>query len=154
MVEKQVMDVANAMPADKYNFTPESLHIAGANFTGVYTFAGIVKHLATVNYMLWAGAAGEAAPTNLNGEKGPDSLTSKADIVKFLGDSFALGHKAVKALTAENSLEMVAGFGGNKMPRLFTTTFPVVHANDEYGQMVEYLRLNGIVPPASMPKSK
>ena len=62
------------------------------------------------------------------------------------------GHHAAAALTAENSLDMVPGPGGNKVPRLFGLTFAAVHAFDEYGQMEEYLRMNGIVPPASQPK--
>lgn len=151
LVERTVVAAADAMPADKYNFSPESLDIKGANFKGVYTFAGLVKHIAATNYMLWAGAAGEKPPANVTDTKGPATLTSKADIMQFLKDSFALGHRAASTLTAENSTEMVPGLGGRPMPRVFVVTFLLVHAYDEYGQMEEYLRMNGIVPPASAP---
>jgi len=71
---------------------------------------------------------------------------SKADIIKFLKDSFALGHKAAATLTAENMLQNP---GSSKSTRLRLATFGVAHAYDHYGQMVEYLRMSGIVPPAS-----
>jgi hypothetical protein len=149
LVENQVVAAADAMPEDKFNFTPESLNIKGANFTGVYTFAGLVKHIAATNYMLWSGAAGEKPPANVTDTKGPASMTSKADIMKFLKDSFALGHRAANAMTSENAAELIPGLRGQKMPRVFVVTFLLTHAFDEYGQMEEYLRMNGIVPPAS-----
>jgi hypothetical protein len=79
-------------------------------------------------------------------------MTSRAEIIQLLKDSFVSGHHAAAALTADNALDMVAGPGGNKVPRVFGLTFAAVHAFDEYGQMEEYLRMNGIVPPASQPR--
>jgi hypothetical protein len=152
LVENNVVNAAQAMPADKYNFTPESLDIKGANFKGVYTFAGLVKHIAATNYLLWSGTIGEKPPANVTDIKGPASMTSKAEIVQFLKDSFALGHRAANAMTAENAMDMVPGLGGQKMPRVFVVTFLLTHSFDEYGQMEEYLRMNGIIPPASAPK--
>ena len=149
LVENNVINAAGAMPDDKFNFTPDNLDIKGANFKGVYTFAGLVKHIAATNYMLWSAAAGEKPPANVTDTKGPASMTSKAEIVQFLKDSFAMGHKAVKALTPENSAELL---GPQKQPRIFATTFALTHSFDEYGQMEEYLRMNGIIPPASAPK--
>jgi hypothetical protein len=152
LVENNVVNAASAMPEGKYNFTPESLNIPGANYKGVYTFAGLVKHIAAVNFGLLAGATGDKPPAGVTDEKGPATMTSKADIVQFLKDSFAGAHKAAKLLTPENSAELIPGLGGQKMPRIFVTTFVLTHAFDEYGQMEEYLRLNGIIPPASAPK--
>ena len=152
LVERQVVAAAQAMPDDKFNFTPESLDIKGANYKGVYTFAGLVKHIAATNFMIWSGAAGEKPPANVTDTKGPASMVSKADIVQFLKDSFAVGHRAAAAMTAENATEMIGGFGPTKSPRLFVTAFPATHAFDEYGQMEEYLRMNGIIPPASAPR--
>ncbi len=149
LVERQVVGAVEAMPEAKFNFSPESLDIKGANFQGVYTFAGLVKHLAAANYFLWGGAGGDPIPPSITGIKGPESMTSRAEIIQLLKDSFASGHHAAAALTAENSLDMVSGPGGNKVPRVFALTFAAVHAFDEYGQMEEYLRMNGIVPPAS-----
>jgi hypothetical protein len=153
LVERQIVAAVEAMPADKFNFTPESLDIKGANFKGVYTFAGLVKHLAAANYFLWGGAGGDKIPPIITGVKGPESMTSRAEIIQLLKDSFASGHHAAAALTTENSLDMVPGPAGNKVPRVFGLTFGAVHAFDEYGQMEEYLRMNGIVPPASAPRN-
>ncbi len=149
LVENQIVAAVEAMPEDKFNFTPDSLDIKGANFKGVYTFAGLVKHLAAANYFLWGSAGGDKIPAVITGIKGPESMTSKAEIVQLLKDSFVSGHHAAAALTTENSLDLVPGPRGNKVPRVFGLTFAVVHAFDEYGQMEEYLRMNGIVPPAS-----
>ena len=79
-----------------------------------------------------------------------NKLRSQAEIIKFLKDSFALGHRAAATLTAENMLQTA---GNGKSTRLRLATFGVAHAYDHYGQMVEYLRMNGIVPPASRRKS-
>jgi hypothetical protein len=149
LIERQIVSAVEAMPEAKFNFSPESLDITGANFKGVYTFAGLVKHLAAANYFLWGGAGGDQIPATITGIKGPEAMTSRAEIIQLLKDSFVSGHHAAAALTAENSLDMVSGPGGNKVPRVFALTFSAVHAFDEYGQMEEYLRMNGIVPPAS-----
>lgn len=94
---------------------------------------------------------GEKPAVDVSNENGPDSIKTKAGIVKFLKDSFALGHRAAKSLTSANMGERVQSEFG-KQPRLFLTTFTVAHCFDHYGQMVEYLRMNGIVPPASRPQ--
>jgi hypothetical protein len=150
-VEKQIVEVAEAMPEDKYNFSPESLHIPGSDFKGVRTFAVQVKHVATSNYFIWSHLTGDKLPAGLNDGNGPENLKSKADIIKFLKDSFALGHKAAATLTTENMLQTAEN---SKSIRLHLATFGIAHAFDHYGQMVEYLRMNGIVPPASRGKSE
>ncbi len=152
LAERQLMGAVEAMPEAKFNFTPESLDIKGAAFKGVYTFAGLVKHLAAANYLLWGGAGGDPMPPTITGVKGPENMTSRTEIIALLKASFASGHHAAAALTAENSLDIVPGPGGQKVPRIFGLTFAVAHAYDEYGQMVEYLRMCGIVPPASAPR--
>jgi uncharacterized damage-inducible protein DinB len=145
-IEKQILDVAEAMPEEKYGFSPESLNIPGADYKGVRTFALELKHVAASNYFLWGGVTGDEIPENLRGGNGPEEVRTKADIVKLVKESFALGHKAAASLTAENMLQTPSG---GKSTRLHRTTFAVAHAFDHYGQMVEYLRMNGIVPPAS-----
>jgi hypothetical protein len=145
-VEKQVLEAAEAMPEDKFNFSPESLHIPGANYLGVRTFATQVKHIAASNYAIWAPLTGDKIPDDFKGGDGPENLRTKADILKFLKDSFALGHRAAATLTAEN---MLLPAEHSTSLRLHLATFGVAHAFDHYGQMVEYLRMNGIVPPAS-----
>ena len=149
-IEKQVVDAAEAMPEDKFNFSPESVNLPGADYKGVRSFAVQVKHIAASNYFLWSHLTGDKLPEGLKDGNGPENLKSKADILEFLKDSFALGHKAAATLTTENMLQTPED---SKSPRLYLATFAVAHAYDHYGQMVEYLRMNGIVPPASRGKS-
>jgi hypothetical protein len=149
-IEKQVVEAAEAMPEDKFNFSPESLNIAGGEYRGVRTFAVQVKHVAASNYFIWSPLTGDKLPEGLKDGNGPENLKTKADTIRFLKDSFALGHKAAATLTTENMLQPPEH---SKSPRLYLATFGVAHAYDHYGQMVEYLRMNGIVPPASRGKS-
>jgi uncharacterized damage-inducible protein DinB len=149
-VEKQVTDAAEAMPEEKFNFTPESLTIPGDDYKGVRSFAVQVKHIASSNYFIWSLITGDAVPAAIKDGNGPVELKTKAEILKFLKESFALGHKAAATLTAENMLQPV---GKNKSARLHMAEFGVAHAYNHYGQMVEYLRMNGIVPPASRGKA-
>jgi len=137
------------MPEDKFNFSPESLSISGGNYKGVRTFAMQVKHVAASNYAIWSPLTGDKFPKDYMGGNGPENLKSKSEIISFLKDSFALGHKAAATLTAENMLQNPEG---SKSTRLRLAVFGAEHAFDHYGQMVEYLRMNGIVPPASRGK--
>jgi uncharacterized damage-inducible protein DinB len=150
IVEREFVGAAEAMPDDKFNFTPVSLNILGSEYKTVKTFAEEVRHVAATNYLLWGAITGDKSPIESKEDNGPSSLTSKADIVKYLKDSFAIGHKAAKSLTAENAAAQVPSpFGQGQTTKLFCATFAVAHAFDHYGQMVEYLRMNGIIPPAS-----
>lgn len=148
-IEKQIVDAAEAMPEDKFNFTPETLNIPGSDYKGVRSFAVQVRHIAASNWFIWSPLTGDKLPEGLKDGNGPEALKTKADILKFLRDSFALGHKAAATLTMENMLQTP---GSSKSTRLRLAEFGVAHAYDHYGQMVEYLRMNGIVPPASRAK--
>jgi hypothetical protein len=144
-VEKEFVPAAEAMPEDKYSFAP-----TGGEFKGVRTFAQQVKHVAAVNYILGAAVLGDKPPVEVGGESGPDSIKTKADIVKYLKESFVYFHKAVASINEGNVLNPVKNPFGEKMTtRLSLTTMNVGHCFDHYGQMAEYLRMNGIVPPAS-----
>jgi hypothetical protein len=150
MIEKQITEAAEAMPEEVFNFSPETLKIPGSDYKGVRTFALQVKHVAASNYALWSPLTGDKFPKEYIGGNGPESAKSKAEILKFLSESFALGHKAAATLTTENMLQNPEHW---KWSRLHLATFAVEHAYDHYGQMIEYLRMNGIVPPASRAKS-
>jgi uncharacterized damage-inducible protein DinB len=144
-VEKEFVSAAEAMPEDKYAFAPMS-----GEFKGVRTFAQQVKHVAAVNYMVGAAILEEKVPVDLGGENGPDTIKTKADIVKFINDSFAYAHKAAASITDANLVNPIKSpFGEGKVTRLGMATLIVAHCFDHYGQMVEYLRMNGVVPPAS-----
>jgi uncharacterized damage-inducible protein DinB len=145
-IEKEIVEAAEAMPEDKFNFSPEGINLQGSDYKGVRTFAVQVKHVGASNYILWSSLTGDKFPQDYMGGNGPENLKTKADIIKFLKDSFVLGHKAAATLTTENMLQTI---GHGKSTRLHLVAFAVAHAFDHYGQMVEYLRMNGIVPPAS-----
>jgi len=145
IIENEFVPAVDAMPEDKYTFAPTN-----GEFKGVRTFAQQVKHVAAVNYLVGASILGEKPPIDVNGENGPDSIKSKADILKFAKDSFAYAHKAVASITPENATgEVNSPFGNGKATRAGLATVFTWHGFDHYGQMVEYLRMNGIVPPAS-----
>ena len=144
-VEKTVIPAADAMPADKYDFAPTQ-----GDFKGVRNFGAEVKHMAVANYALGAGIFGEKPPINLTGPDGPPEIKTKADIMKFLNDSSAYAHKALNTITDANVLEPIKSpFGNNMTTRLALATSLISHPFDHYGQMVVYLRMNNIIPPAS-----
>ena len=149
IAEHDFVPAAEAMPEDKYSFAPSN-----GEFKGVRTFAEQVKHVSAANYMFGASILGEKPPVDLGGENGPDSLKSKAEIVKFMNDSFAYLHKALASVTEKNELDQIESPFGVKLSRLSLASFSTAHPFDHYGQMVEYLRMNGIVPPASRPRQK
>ncbi|HEY2567816.1 MAG TPA: DinB family protein [Candidatus Udaeobacter sp.] len=149
IVEKEVVEAAEAMPDNKFDFSPDKLNVPGSDYKGVRTFGQQLKHIAASNYLIWSPITGEKPPDNVNDGKGPDTMTAKADIIKYLKDSFAFGHKAVATLTSSNLVEPIKSGSGKPTTRLFLATFAPAHCFDHYGQLVEYLRMNGIVPPAS-----
>jgi hypothetical protein len=144
-VEGEFVPAADAMPEDKYSFVPTN-----GEFKGARTFAQQIKHVAAVNYMIGAAILEEKSPVDLGGENGPDSITSKADIMKFTKDSFVYLHKAMSSINEKNQTGQVKSpFGEGKVTRLGIGTIALWHCFDHYGQMVEYLRMNSISPPAS-----
>ncbi|MGC2656745.1 MAG: DinB family protein [Bryobacteraceae bacterium] len=147
-LEGQIVPAAEAMPDDKYSFAPN-----GSSFDGVRTFALEVKHVATANTGFYSAILGQDPPAgvSLRGlTNGPDSIQTKDQILKYLKDSFTLGHKALATLTLQNAVVPLARSPIPFMKtRLDLATFSLEHAADHYGQMIEYLRMNGITPPAS-----
>lgn len=145
-VERQFVPAADAMPEEAFGYIP-----VGGEFKGVKTYAQQVKHIAMVNFALGAAIAGEKStvdPKEL--ENGSDAMKSKAEIMKFLKDSFAVARKAVGGIKdAELIAPIPSPFGPNQTTRMNLAMILSSHAMDHYGQMVVYLRHNGIIPPAS-----
>jgi hypothetical protein len=141
-LEKTVVPAADAMPADTYGFAPTN-----GEFEGVRTFAEEVKHLSETNYILASAVLGEKPPHGEHGESAPDSLKAKAEIVEYLKGSFAYLHRAAAAINEKNEIEATKTIQTHT--HLGAIVDALVHASDHYGQIVEYLRMNGIVPPAS-----
>lgn len=143
--EMEFVPAAEAMPEDKFDFAPTN-----GEFKGVRTFAQQVKHVAAVNYELAAAILEQKPPSDINGEAGPASITSKTDILQYMKESFEYVHKAMRSINDKNLVETVKSpFGEGKVTRLGLACSVSWHGYDHYGQMVEYLRMNGIIPPAS-----
>jgi hypothetical protein len=144
-IETLWMGAAKAMPADKYSFAPSpAIFVAGqkVQYDGVRTFAQIVTHTIQANYAIFGSIGGIKPEVDV---KAIGALTSKDDIVQALAATFVFAHKAVANVTAANAFDSVSGV----RTRASAVAGGVGHAEDEYGQAVEYLRMNGIVPPAS-----
>lgn len=144
-VEREFVPAAEAMPEDKYSFAPST-----GEFKGVRSFGQQVKHVAAVNYILGAAILGEKPPVDPGGENGPDTVKSKADIINYLKNSFVYIKKAAQSIDEKNMVAPIKNpFGEGTANRLALAVGTVGHCFDHYGQLVEYLRLNGIIPPAS-----
>src|SRR5256885_17254484 len=96
VVEQEVLSAAEAMSEDKYSFAPTN-----GEFKGVRTFAQQIRHVAATNWEVGAGLLGEKPPVDTAGpnDNGPEAIKTKADIMKYLKDSFAYAHKAVDQIT-------------------------------------------------------
>ena len=140
--QEEIISAAEAMPADKYDFVPTA-----GTFTGVRSFGGQVNHLIGANYAFFRGFG---TPLPVTREQ-IAAMKTKDQLVQGLKDSFAFADKAVAGITAENAFIPV-GKGDEALTRAGAAAYCLAHANDHYGQMVEYLRMNGIVPPASVKK--
>jgi uncharacterized damage-inducible protein DinB len=139
----EVISAAEAMPADKYDFAPTT-----GNFTGVRTFGAEVQHIAEANYFFFSAFGLSGAPDDAKLK----ALKSKDELVQALKDSFDYAQKGIDTITPQNAFTQV-GSGKMKMARAGWATLTIAHSMDHYGQMVEYLRMNGIVPPASQKQS-
>jgi len=146
-VERNIMDAAEAMPADKYGFAPTA-----GEFANVRTFGGQIRHLAATNYLLAAAAMGESPPTHAGDEQGPDSVITKQQHIAYLRGSFQAIEQAIDAI-GDRRIPVVSSpispFQGGTATRISLIADAMIHSYDHYGQMVVYLRMNGVVPPAS-----
>lgn len=148
-LEREFVPAVEAMPEDKFTFAPSN-----GEFKGVRTFRDQATHVAATNFAVAAAILGEKPPLDLGkGENGPDTITSKAEVVKFVKDSFAYTHKALATVSDKNLNGWIKNpFGEGQATRLGMSMIVTWHSFDHYGQMVEYLRMNGIIPPASRPR--
>lgn len=141
--DQEITSVVEAMPADKFDFAPTA-----GEFQGARTFGQQAKHLAAVIYGFSAGVLQEKSPADTGKlNEGPESLRTKAEIVDYVKGALAYGHKALLSINEKNQLRHVER--RRQATPLYEATFLMSHSMDHYGQMCEYLRMNGIVPPPS-----
>jgi len=147
--EKLIIPAVEAMPADKFGFAPTD-----GEFKGVRTFGQMVKHLSATNHILAAAALGEAPPPDAGDEVGPEAVRTKAEILDYLKGSFTHLEKAVEGIGQASTPvnpSPISPLKQGEVTRSALVAESLMHAADHYGQLVEYLRMNGIVPPASRP---
>ena len=149
IVEKEITSAVDAMPADKFGFAPTD-----GEFKGVRTFGQIVKHLSATNHILAAAALGEEPPADAGDERGPENVRKKAEILTYLTSSFVHLDKAIEATGQMNipvNASPILPLKRSEVTRSALIVESWVHAYDHDGQIVECLRMNGVVPPASRP---
>lgn len=137
--EREFIGLAEALPADKFNFAPTGKM---GKFEGVRTWAEQIKHVTEVNY-------GMLHSWNLPGGKSRgeiEKLQSRDEILAALKDSYQYVHQAIATITPENAFTNLDGKGDTRVGMI---AYLLVHNNDHFGQMVIYLRMNGVVPPES-----
>jgi len=139
--EGQFLSVAEAMPEAKYSFIPTA-----GNFEGVRSFAEQVKHIACANFGFFNEIEGKTPPEHCE-KGGPAKAKTKAELLKYLRDSFDYGNRVLATINPQNALDRVEGPYAGPNTRLGIAVAAVWHIADHYGQLVEYLRMNGIVPP-------
>ena len=143
--ERAVLALGQMMPANRYSFTPTS-----GEFAGVRNFGQMLKHVAVDNYVNGAALLQETPPVQVGlRENGPDSLSDKDAILKFVRDSFVYLHRGVATVNERNLMQMVSYPDGGQVNRLTVVMAASAHPWDLYGQMIEYLRMNGINPQAA-----
>jgi uncharacterized damage-inducible protein DinB len=143
--EDEVMGAAKAMPAEKYSFAPSAaifVPTQPTKYEGVRTFGAMVLHIAQANYYYASALSGTKPDVDM---KALTALTDKDKIVAALAASFVFTHQAIGTLTDQNAFESVRG----AQTRASLAAGVIAHGFDHYGQLAEYLRMNGIVPPAS-----
>lgn len=147
--QKEIISAVDAMPADKFGFAPTD-----GEFKGVRTFGQMAKHLSATNHILAAAALGEEPPADAGDETGPESVRTKAEILAYMKGSFAHLDKAIASIGDGQLLvnaSPISPLKQGEATRSALITESLLHAFDHYGQIVEYLRMNGVVPPASRP---
>jgi uncharacterized damage-inducible protein DinB len=141
MLEQEFVSAAEAMPEEKFDFAPTA-----GEFKGVRSFGEQVKHVAQANGYFFHDPT-KPMPDEKETAAAMAKLKTKAEIIKALKDSLVDAHAYVDAITPENaSITTANGTRGGM------AAFGIAHMMDHYGQLVVYLRMNGIVPPASRGK--
>jgi uncharacterized damage-inducible protein DinB len=150
--EYEFRSAAEAMPPDKWDYRPASGLFKSEKpqfgLAEVRTFSEQVKHVACANFAFAAELDGQKPPEACD-KGGPSPAKTRAELLTYLRDSFATLKKSLTAITAKNMYDPIEGPYAGPNTRLGLAGVCIWHAADHYGQITIYLRLNGVVPPAS-----
>jgi len=139
--EGNFLGVAEAMPENKYSFVPTN-----GKFDDARSFGEQVKHVACAQFAFFNEFEGKKPPDDCE-KGGHEPARTKSELIKYLKDSFDYSNHVLATLTATNALDRVEGRYAGPNTKLGISVVAVWHITDHYGQLVEYLRMNGIVPP-------
>lgn len=140
-VEGEFLGVAEAMPEEKYGYIPTN-----GKFDDARSFGEQVKHVACAQFAFFNEFEGKEPPL-LCEKGGPSKAQTKAELIAYLKESFDYSNRVLAGLNERNALERVEGRYGGPNTKLGISVLSVWHITDHYGQLVEYLRMNGTVPP-------
>ena len=129
-MQDKIMNSADAMPESKYSYRPTK---------EVRSFAEILDHVADISYTLCSNVKGEANPATASAK------VSKTEIIAYLKGSFGYCDGVYSGFT-DAHLNDPADFWGVKTNKMFVLTQVANHDALHYGNLVTYLRLNGVVP--------
>lgn len=139
--EGNFLGVAEAMPESKYDYVPTS-----GKFDDVRSFGEQVKHVACAQFAFFNEFEGKKPPDDCE-KGGHDPAKTKAELIAYLKESFDYSNRTIATLTNSNALDRIEGRYAGPNTKLGISVVSVWHVTDHYGQLVEYLRMNGIVPP-------
>lgn len=134
-IKGNVLKSADKLPEEKFSFKPVE---------GVRTYGQLLAHIADAQY-IFCGMVKDGKPQMKGIEK---SAHTKAEIVQALNDSFGYCEGVYSSLTDAQSAATVSWFG-QKRTKLTVLDFNIAHAFEHYGNLVTYMRINGVVPPSS-----
>jgi len=137
VTEQFIVATAEMVSEDLYSYQPTD---------EVRTMGGLLAHIANAQYLFCSAAAGEESPNSANLE---ETLKTKAEIVAGLKEAFAYCQGVYAAMTDAKGAE-ARNFFGNEMAASGVLAFNSAHNYEHYGNLVTYMRLNGITPPSSM----
>jgi len=132
----EILDVAEAMPADKYGYKPAP---------EMSSFGDQLVHVAGITQRFIDTAKGTKTDAAHHGPM------AKPEVIALLKKTFQSAQEMITALTDAQLLEPVKfPFGDRTVTRGTFWQGPLFQIRNHYGQLVVYLRMNGIVPPASV----
>ena len=139
-VKGNIVRSAEKMPEEQFEFKP---------VPEVRSFRQILGHVGDTQYLFCSPILGQ----NNQGPGIEQNLTGKAEVIKALKEAFAYCDKAYNSMTDAQASQLVNFFGGDHA-KLTLLSFNTTHINDHYGNLVTYMRINGLVPPSSESRGK
>ena len=135
-----LMPISEAIPEEKYDYkpTPE-----------VRSFREMLLHMATDTHTHMGFVVGMSREESEKLTEKYHGLKTRAELLGALGEAFDYGDKILADLNDQNAMEMVTGHRDERMTRISAALDVFTDIVDHYGNLVVYLRLNGIVPPST-----